>query len=65
MLTLAFVQSASPCVKYVDCAIVKTTFMQPIESLCGGGFANSVAINPLSKSLSSIMSPKRSVYDHH
>lgn len=59
MLTLAFVQSASPCVKYVDCAIVKTTFMQLIESLCGGGFANSVSINPLSKSFCLIMSLKR------
>lgn len=50
MLTLAFAWSASPCAKYVDCAIVKMTFMQPIKSLCGGGFANSVAFNLLPKS---------------
>lgn len=27
MLRLAFVQSASPCVKNVDCTVVKTTLM--------------------------------------
>lgn len=45
MLTLSFIQSASQRIEYVDCTIVKMTFMQRIESLCGGGFANSVAFN--------------------
>lgn len=57
MLTLAFVWSASPCVKYVDCTIVKMTFMQLIESLCGGGFANSVAFNLSPKSFCLVRSP--------